>query len=323
MTSRLPRRRWPSALLIRAVFDRDARRTRMEMERHDTADVSERLGVSYAESSRWGAGAADTTFDMFRPAGQSESALLPAVVWIHGGGWISGDRNNVRPYVRCIADAGFVAVSLNYSVAPEHPYPTALQQLDAALDHLIQHATAYRIDPERIVLAGDSAGANLASQLALLTTSPTYSDQVGLEPALHPGQLCGLVLNCGIYDVSGVADASGVGGWGFRVALRSYLGRRDWPDSPGADEMSTLMHLTADGPPIWVTGGNGDPLTASQSRPLAHALEQLGVDVTALFYEADHEPSLPHEYQFHLDLPDARAALVSTIDFLHRVTRTS
>lgn len=318
--SRLPRRRWLAALLIRAVFDLDARRTRTEMERHDTANLSERLGVSYAESGRWGADADDTTFDMFRPAGQSEHALLPAVVWIHGGGWISGHRKNVRPYVRCLAGAGFVAVSLNYSVAPEHPSPTALQQLDAALDHLIRHATAYRIDPERIVLAGDSAGANLASQLALLITSPTYADRVGLEPALRPGQLRGLVLNCGIYDVSGVSDAPGVGGWGFRVTLRSYLGRRDWPDAPGADEMSTLTHLTGDVPPVWISGGNGDPLTASQSRPLAQALEQLGVDVTTLFYEADHDPRLPHEYQFHLDLPDARAALTSTIDFLHRVT---
>ena len=125
------------------------------------------------------------------------------------------------------------------------------------------------------------------------------------------------MLNCGIYDVSGIPDAPGIGGWGFRVALWSYLGSRDWADSAGDRQMSTLDVVTADFPATWISGGNADPLTATQSEPLAARLQSLGVDVTTVFYPADHEPALPHEYQFHLDGADAQAALTSTLDFLH------
>jgi acetyl esterase/lipase len=84
--------------------------------------------------------------------------------------------------------------------------------------------------------------------------------------------------------------------------------------------MSTIDDVTADFPPTWISGGNGDPLTATQSRPLHDRLDQLGVDVTALFFPDDTQPPLPHEYQFHLDRPEAHQALQSTIDWLGRVT---
>jgi hypothetical protein len=54
--------------------------------------------------------------------------------------------------------------------------------------------------------------------------------------------------------------------------------------------------------------------------PMAAKLQSLGVDVTTLFYADDHEPRLPHEYQFHLDFADARAAVESIVAFAHRVT---
>ena len=84
--------------------------------------------------------------------------------------------------------------------------------------------------------------------------------------------------------------------------------------------MGVLDDVTANLPPTWVSGGNGDPLTATQSKPLAARLSRLGVDVTKVFYDSDTSPALPHEYQFHLDLSEAHAALQSTIEFLDRVT---
>ena len=120
-----------------------------------------------------------------------------------------------------------------------------------------------------------------------------------------------------------MADAPGIGGWGFRESLWAYLGDRDWPTSVGANEMSTLDHVTADFPTTWISGGNGDPLTASQSKPLAAALTALGVSVTEQFYPADLTPALPHEYQFHLETPEAQSALQSTLDFLAVVTTSS
>ena len=303
---------WPAALLIRAVFEKGAADTLAEMQPYaPESGVDAVLDVAYGDAG------SDTTLDVFSPNGEG---ALPTVVWIHGGAWISGDKKDVTPYVRTIADRGYTTVSLNYTISPETTYPTALTQLNTALAFLIENADEYRIDPSRIVIAGDSAGAQLTSQLATLVTNPDYAELVGLDPALTSDQLRGVVLNCGIYDVSGIPDAPGIGGWGFRIALWSYIGDRDWSDHPGGVEMSTLDFVTADFPQTWISGGNGDPLTKSQSRPLAAKLDGLGVPVTAVFYAADHEPSLPHEYQFHLDFVDARDALESTIDFLDGVT---
>lgn len=305
---------WPAAMLIRAVFEKNAADTVKEMLPFvPTTPLDARLAVP--------AGDGGQTFDVFSPAGST--GPLPTVVWIHGGAWISGESANVRPYVEIIAGHGYTTVALNYTVAPEARYPVALEQLNDSLAYLLEHADELRIDPTRIVLAGDSAGANLASQLAVLATNPASAAELGIESALSPEQLLAVVLNCGIYDVSGVPDAPGIGGWGFREALWAYLGERDWVNSVGANEMSTLDHVTADFPTTWISGGNGDPLTASQSKPLAAALTGLGVSVTEVFYPVDLEPALPHEYQFHLDSPEAQSALQSTLDFLASVSSSS
>ncbi len=310
---------WPSALLIRALFESEARKTLAELEPYaPTEGIDETLNVAYATDGP-GSGSSDTTLDAFSPS--DSSGPLPTVVWIHGGAWISGSKENVNPYTRILASKGYTAITLNYTVAPDATYPVALNQLNTALGYLIDNAEELRIDPSRIVIAGDSAGSQYASQLATAITSPVYAEKVGLTPALTPDQLKAVVLTCGIYDVSGIPDAPGLGGWGFRAALWAYLGTKAWSETPGGELMSTLDDVTADFPTAWITGGNGDPLTATQSRPLAAKLTSLGVDVTTVFYPDDHVPSLPHEYQFKLDFEDAQTALDSMEQFLERVTR--
>ncbi|GAA3644991.1 alpha/beta hydrolase [Microbacterium marinilacus] len=305
---------WPAAMLIRALFEKGARDTVAEMSTYEPeSGIRETLDVSYGD-----AGDA-TTLDVFSPEDR-DGEVLPTVVWIHGGAWISGFKEDVRPYVRMLAAEGYTTVSLNYSLGPESRYPTAVGQLNDALAFLVEHADEHGIDPSRIVIAGDSAGANLTSQLAALTTNPDYAAELGIRPSLTPSQLRGVLLNCGIYDVSGIPNAPGIGGWGFRVALWAYLGDRDWSQSAGDRQMSTIDWVTADFPATWISGGNDDPLTPNQSRRLAERLDGLGVDVTPVFYPDDHEPALPHEYQFHLDLEDARTAFASTVAFLDRVT---
>ncbi|WP_217181102.1 alpha/beta hydrolase [Streptomyces sp. AC495_CC817] len=304
---------WPSAMVIRAVFEKGGDDTAAEMERHvpDTA-LTETLDVSYAD------GGADTTMDVFSPA--SATGPLPAVVWIHGGAWISGSKENVDPYLRILAGEGYTTIGVNYTLGPEGVYPLAVAQLNDALAYIDAHAEELGVDPTRIVLAGDSAGGQLASQLATLVTSPDYAEILGIEPALKADQLVGAVLNCGVYDLSALAALDGVIGWGFKSSMWAYSGTRTWAEDATGATMSTIDWVTSDFPPTYISGGNGDGLTWSQSLPLAHRLDALGVDVTAVFWPAPHEPQLPHEYQFHLDLPDAQTALQKTIAFLDATT---
>lgn len=306
---------WPAVMAIRAVFDRDARRTVAELERHaPPGPFRELRDVPYGPV----AGRAGGTFDLVSPT--DSAAPRPVVVWIHGGAWISGSKAHVTPYLRHLAAAGYIGVAVDYTIAPDAAYPTAVEQLGDALAHLVEHPDELGIDPGRIVLAGDSAGAQLASQLAAAIVNPAYAARTGIRPALEPGQLAGIVLHCGIYDLDAMTHLTGVLEWGFTSALWAYTGSRDWSATEAADSMSTIRAVTGAFPPAFLSGGNGDGLTAVQSVPLSERMRAAGVPVTTMFWPADHQPSLPHEYQFKLDFPDARRALDATIAFLDEVT---
>ncbi|MGO4592372.1 alpha/beta hydrolase [Leifsonia sp. 2TAF2] len=304
---------WPSALVIRSVFEKGAAETVAEMKPFvPTSGIRAQTGLRYAP------GSPDTTFDIFRP--DTADGPLPTVVWIHGGAWISGASENVDPYLQILAADGFTTVGLNYTVGPEATYPTAVRQLNEALAYLTAHSDSLGIDPDRIVLAGDSAGSQLASQLAVMTTNPEYANLLGIAPALQPGQLSGVILNCGVYDLGALASLTGIDGWGFKTALWSYSGTKEWSQTYVGESMSTIQHVTPDFPPTYISGGNGDGLTWTQSVPMAAALRSKGVDVTELFWPAEHQPALPHEYQFHLKFAEAHQALEATLRFLRTHT---
>ena len=305
---------WPATLMIRALFDKDAASTVDEMERYATdVPLTESLDEQYGDSGT------NTSFDVYSPAGST--GPLTTVVWIHGGAWISGDKSNVAPYVRKLAAEGFTVVAVNYTVSPEAIYPAAITELNEALAYLLDNADRLRIDPDNIVFAGDSAGSQLSAQLATAITNPTFASTMGMTPSLSADQLQAVVLNCGIYDVSGIPNAPGLGGWGFRVALWAYIGVKDWSNTPGGEQMSVIDDVTAEFPRTWISGGNADPLTATQSVPFAQRLTELGVETTTLFYPDDQVEQLPHEYQFHLDFEQARSAFTSTVQFLHGINQ--
>ncbi|MFS0853997.1 alpha/beta hydrolase [Microbacterium sp. 179-I 3D4 NHS] len=300
---------WPSAMIIRAVFTKGGDETAAEMDKHvpDTK-LTETLDVAYGDKG------ADTTMDVFAPA--SAAGPLPTIVWIHGGAWISGSKENVDPYLRILAGEGYTTIALNYTIGPEGVYPLAVHQLNDALAYIDAHAAELGVDASQIVLAGDSAGAQLASQMATLVTSPDYADLMDITPAIGADQLVATVLNCGVYDLAALAELDGIAGWGFKSAMWAYSGTKTWAEDATGATMSTVDWVTKDFPTTYISGGNGDGLTWLQSVPLAQRLEELGVDVTTQFWPAPHEPALPHEYQFHLDLPEARTALQKTLDFL-------
>ncbi|MFB4350882.1 alpha/beta hydrolase [Microbacterium sp. CR_7] len=300
---------WPSAMLIRAVFEKGGAETAAEMDRHvPDVDLTETLDVSYGDAG------ADTTMDVFAPA--SATGPLPTVVWIHGGAWISGEKENVDPYLRILAAEGYTTIGVNYTIGPEGVYPLAVNQLNEALAYIDEHADELGVDTAQIVLAGDSAGGQLASQMATLITSPDYAEIMDIEPSLQASQVVATVLNCGVYDLAALAQLDGVAGWGLKSAMWAYSGTKTWAEDATGATMSTIDWVTADFPATYISGGNGDGLTWLQSIPMAKRLDELGVDVTTLFWPAPHEPALPHEYQFHLDLPDAQTALQQTLDFL-------
>jgi acetyl esterase len=106
---------------------------------------------------------------LIRPAGSAAGDRLPLLIYFHGGGWTVGDLDSYDSLCRQLANrAGCAVLSVDYRLAPEHPFPAAVDDADTALVWAAAHADELGIDPGRLAVGGDSAGGNLAAVAALL-----------------------------------------------------------------------------------------------------------------------------------------------------------
>lgn len=105
--------------------------------------------------------------DVFRQRGMTVAMRQPAVIWIHGGGWMSGDKARGVERLFGLVQRGFVGASINYRLSDEAIFPAQIHDCKCAIRFLRAHATQLNIDPERIGVWGASAGGHLASLLAV------------------------------------------------------------------------------------------------------------------------------------------------------------
>lgn len=304
---------WPSVLLIRREFDKGSAAASRGLAKHLPPDLTARLNEVYDPTSPNG------KLDVFYPAAvEGTDRRLTTVVWVHGGGFVSGTKDQLANYCRVLAGRGFTVVSVDYTIAPEAQYPVPVQQANTALGWLARNAPRLHIDERNFVLAGDSAGSHIVAQLANAISLPAYAQQLGLTPAVPRAQLGGVLLHCGVYGIDGI-DLDGPFGGFLRTVLWSYLGRKDFQTDPRLEHFSVARHVTADFPPAFISAGNADPLRP-QSEALAAALRKKGVAVDELFFPAAYDPPLGHEYQFNLDTEAGRLALERSVAFLRART---
>lgn len=127
-------------------------------------------------------------------APEGERGLM---VYLHGGGWVAGDRASTESVARFLAvHAGVDVVSVDYRRAPEHPFPAALEDVLAVWEAVIERASGWGVDPARLVVGGDSAGGNLSAVLSL-----------ELARTRHPVQPRLQVLLCPVTDLSAKAPS--------------------------------------------------------------------------------------------------------------------
>lgn len=200
---------------------------------------------------------------VYEPAG----ATAP-VLYAHGGGFAIGGFRSCDHICRRIAvEAGVVVVSVEYRLAPEHPFPVPIDDCEDALDWLL----AQHWDNRRLIVAGDSAGGNLAAVLALRARSRqlTIAGQLLIYPALDM-----TASGDGVVNYSGV----GVTAEDCRACVKIYLGGAD-PLTPDASPFHA-PDLTGLAPALMVTVEH-DPLR-SEGIIYAQRLRDAGVPVTEL-----------------------------------------
>lgn len=208
---------------------------------------------------------------VYTPEGSEGST--PAVVYIHGGGWVTGSVATHDGFCRRIAHgAGFRVVSVEYRLAPEHRFPAAVDDSLAATRWVLAHAEELGVDPSRVAVAGDSAGGNLSAVVARRTRGDARRPalQVLLYPALDATCLLPSHQTFGErYFLT-----RGMCAWYYD----HYLGDGD---ARNADASPLLAPDVSDVPALIYTSGF-DPLR-DEGRAYAGRLRDAGTQVT--YYE--------------------------------------
>lgn len=220
----------------------------------------------------------DQTLDLYLPEGASTRTgtgeaqlVVPLVVWIHGGGWRGGDKRAVE--MDYLLSEGYAVASLNYWLSGDAIFPAQIQDVNAALGFLRDHAAGYHLDRDRFVVGGDSAGAHLATLAGL--SANERPDTFLTDP-----------------DVRIVAIVNFFGPMDLTVAamlrdepedLVALLGgtAREKPDLARA--ASPVSWIDAADPPVLTIHGDADPVVSvSQSQLLTAALADAGVERTLI-----------------------------------------
>jgi acetyl esterase/lipase len=211
---------------------------------------------------------------LFRP---DREGALPLVAYLHGGGWVMGSLDGFDPVCRALANAsGAIVASIDYRLAPEHPFPAAPDDVRAAVRWLAAQAAELGADPSRLGIAGDSAGGNLAAVTARRLRDEGDSP-LRFQALVYP--VCDSGLNTPTYRDKG--EGFGLTALSMKRYWEFYL---DGADGRQADASPLAVDDLSGLPPAFVLSVRDDVL-CDEGESYARALEAAGVPVTLRRYD--------------------------------------
>jgi arylformamidase len=199
---------------------------------------------------------------------------LPVVFWIHGGGWQAGDKTDIQIKPQAFMDKGFVFVSTNYRLLPTVEMGTIVRDIAKSIQWVHEHIASYGGDPERLLVMGHSAGAQLA---ALVCTDDRYLKAEGLSLAIIKG--C-VPVDGDTYDVPAIIETAETrrrvhGQPQLKVGHREKFGN----DPAKHRDFSAVTHVAKDKgiPPFLILHVAEHPDTSAQAQRLATVLKSAGI----------------------------------------------
>ena len=211
---------------------------------------------------------------------QSDGKPMPAIVYIHGGGWSGGDRAVGLPVSIAFAQGGYFACTIDYRLSGQATFPAQLHDVKAAVRFIRANADKLAIDPDRIGVWGHSAGGHLSALLGTLG-----SDAGELEGEI--GEKSGSSAVQAVVAVSGPFDLvlAAPGGNGGPM-ISGLLGGTVAEKKDLARQASPVNHVNAgDAPVLIVQGGADDLVPDQQAEVMRDALQKAGVEIEYLYIE--------------------------------------
>lgn len=206
--------------------------------------------------------------DLYLPGG----GPAPVVLWLHGGGWFTGDRTLAPDLCRYFAERGIAMASIEYRLSPVALYPAQLHDVRSALRYLRRTAGDWNLDPHRIAVWGSSAGGHLAALVGLTG----HLDRLDGEDDSGDASVSAVAESYGPADLSESAPLMPNGEASPESRL---LGGPPDVLVAAARAASPLHHVTAAAPPFQISHGTGDTVVPCRHSERLHAaLTAAGVD---------------------------------------------
>lgn len=252
--------------------------------------------------------------DSFTPIDKDIKGII---LNIHGGGFLSGDKNGLREFCGSLSALGYFVFSINYTLAPHKTHPEPIRAALLALDYLYDNRKQYNIDLSNIFITGDSAGAYMALYTTIAINSSEILSKYDLFSKITPEKIKGLILYCGIYDFEKAWKTFPT--LVFRDMIKGYLGlnKKDFINSVEKRFFSPIKLISTSLPRVFLAHAKSDPLN-SQSISLLEVLKENNVFVTEFLAT---ERTSGHDFQLNLLSKEAKACLYATKLFLEEMDK--
>lgn len=241
---------------------------------------AESPSIEYRENVEYGTGGGQKlTLHLARPTKTDGPA--PGLVWIHGGGWMGGDKNFFKGMIKQSAEQGYVSVTVGYRFAPKHPFPAQVEDVKCAIRWLRAHASELGLDPNRIGAVGMSAGAHLSMMLGVMDTADGlegdggWSDQSSKVQAVvsYFGP-----VNLAFLDLEATPARKYLKEETIRAILSAFVGGKPEEHVDQLKLASPLTYVTAgDAPMLLFQGTTDDLVPYDQAFQMVTALTDVGV----------------------------------------------
>lgn len=244
----------------------------------------------------------DVRLDIHQPEKPIRTPV-PAVIVIHGGAWMGGNRKEMDGICRLLTERGLAAVNVSYRLAPKDKWPAMIDDVQAAVRYVRGNAVKLGIDPKRIGATGASAGGHLALLLAFCETWDTKTTDYPKESSSVKA----------VFNIFGPVDLS----QDFNPSLGQLMAMQvlGKPIDQAAEDIkrfSPITHITAKAPPVFTLHGKADPLVpVKQSNRLDDRMRELGAKHTLVQIDG-----MKHEID--RNNPAVMKALADGLDFLVR-----
>ncbi|OFI45949.1 lipase [Floricoccus penangensis] len=302
----------PTAVVLnKAVFKEKGSITDKDSHEKTKDLVVAKYNLEYKSSHK------NNTFDVYYPKEIKDK--VPVLFWVHGGGYLGGDKEMVKEFAsKLVAHNQVAVVSMNYELAPDSQYPNQLIQLDEFYKYMVKNQDQYQhFDFSKLFFGGDSAGAQIALQYGLVETNKEYADSMKFEQSIPKGYIKGMISYCGpvnLVNLIGLYGENQAATYTISSIAWSIIGTREWKTSSQIKEASIAEHVTADYPPTYITDGNFYSFE-DQGKTLEEKLKNLKVPVKTLFFDDTNE-MIFHEYQFNYTKPAAKKCFDETEEFI-------